>query len=645
MFRFFKKNREAVKRYLLIFFLGIVSVGMVITLAPISGGDTTQVSKNVLARVDGADITTEDLRRSLSSRLQNSSLAQHPEIVPRMAGSLLDQMIFERALMAQARRMDLVVTNDELAQELQSMPGLYQDGKFVGIAAYQSLIQERTGMSVSQFEAQMKQRLLMDKVRDAVTDNVVVTPAEVHDEFNRRNEKIKVNYAVFEPSHYLQAVEITPTALEAFFKKDPSHYQFPPQRKVRYILIDADKVRAQATVDDATLRHYYNLHLSEFRVPDRVKVAHILLKTMGKNPAEIDEMQKKAQGILDQAKGGADFADLARKNSEDTGSAQSGGEIGWITHGQTVKEFDQAAFSMRPGELRLVKTEYGFHIIRVEEKQIAHQQTFDEVKAQLRTELEKQKLSDVQQAMADRFYRQARANPTQFVALAKKAGLEVQESPLFKLGGVVPDFGNSESFANLAFQLRQGDVGEPISVPKGLAVIQVVEIVPEHIPSFNEVQARVAEDYRASQSNIVADQKAQQFVTKVKGGEDFKKAAKEFGVTVQESKDITRQDNLNETIPASTVASAFGLSLGQSDLSKAANSTVVFQLVAHTPANESDFAAQRPQIAEDLLQRKRDIAFEIYEQNLKQHMEKSGKLTLNAANMKSFLATYQNRSY
>lgn len=645
MYRFFKKNREAVKRYLLIFFLGVVSIGMVITLAPISGGDTTQISKNVLARIDGADITSDDLRRTLSSRLQNSGLAQHPEIVPRIAGSLLDQMIFERALMAQARSMGLVVTDDELTQSLQSMPGLYQDGKFAGMAAYQSMVQERTGMSVGQFEAQMKQRLLIDKVRDAVTDNVVVTPAQVHDEFNRRNEKTKVNYAVFEPSHYLKTVEATPAALEAFFKKDPSHYQVPPQRRVRYALIDADRVRSQAVVDDSALRQYYNMHLSDFRVPDRVKVAHILFKTIGKNPAEIAEIQKKAQGALDQVKGGGDFADLARKNSEDTGSAQSGGEIGWIIHGQTVKEFDQSAFSMHPGELRLVKTEYGFHIIRLEEKQVAHLETFDEAKAQLRTELEKQKLSDVQQAVADRFYRQARANPTQFDILAKKAGLEVRESPPFKQGEVVPDFGNSESFANLAFQLRQGDVGEPISVPKGLAVIQVAEIVPEHVPSLNEVQARVEEDYRASQSNVVADQKAQQFLAKLKGGEDFKKTAKEFDVTVQESKDITRQDNLNETIPGSTMASAFGLSIGQSGLAKAANSTVVFQVVAHTPANELDFAAQQSQIAEDLLRSKRDVAFEIYEQNLKQQMEKSGKLTLNAANMKSFLATYQGRSY
>lgn len=644
MYRFFKKNREAVKRYLLIFFLSIVSIGMVITLAPIGGSDTTQVAANVLARVDGVNITTEDLRRTINSQLQGLPQAQQSAFVGRLAGTLLDGMIFQRALTAQATKMGLQVTNDELTQSLRSIPGLYQNGNFAGMAAYQNYVQQETGLSVAQFEAQFRQRILLDKLRDAVTDNVVVTPAEAFTEFKHRNEKAKVDYAIFDPSQFLKAVEVTPAALDAFFKKDPSRYQIPPERKVRYVLVDPDKVRAQAAVDDATLLGYYKLHLSEFRVPDRVKVEHILLKTTGKSPAEVAEIQKKAEGVLDQVKAGADFADLARKESEDTASAQNGGEVGWITHGQTVKEFDQAAFSMNPGDVRLVQTEYGFHIIKVEDKQVAHLQSFDEVKNQLRTELEKQRLSDTQQTVADNFYRQARANPTQFEALAKKAGLNVQESPLFKLGQAVPDFGNSEAFSNLAFQLRQGEVGQPVSVPKGLAVIQVVEIVPEHIPSLSEVQAKVEEDYRASQSNVLAAQKAQEFLSKIKAGEDFKKTAKNFGVTPRESKDFTRQDNLNESIPASAVASAFTLAVGQSDLAKAASSVVVFQVVAKTPANEADFAPQQAQIMESVLERKRNVAFEIYEQNLKQQMEKSGKLTVNAANMKAFLATY-NRSY
>src|SRR2546430_5761489 len=163
-----------------------------------------------------------------------------------------------------------------------------------------------------------------DKVRNVITDGVVVTPAEVHEEFVKRNAKAKIEYVVFDPSQFLKSVQVTPAALDAFFKKSPERYKAPPQRRVRYVLIDADRVRAEVKIDEAALRQYYGQHLSDYRVPDRVKVAHILFKTAGKNPAEVSTIEKTAQDVLAQVKSGGDFAELAKQHSEDT-SAQSGG--------------------------------------------------------------------------------------------------------------------------------------------------------------------------------------------------------------------------------------------------------------------------------------------------------------------------------
>ena len=196
-----------------------------------------------------------------------------------------------------------------------------------------------TGLTAAQFEAQLKQRMLFEKVRDVVTDGVEVTPAEVHEEFLRRNERAKVEYAILDPSQFMKDVKVNPEALEAFFKKDPVHYTVPQQRRVRYAIIDPDRIRASVKLDEPELKTYYNSHLSEYRVPDRVKVAHILFKTTGKSPAEVAAIDKKAHDVLAQIKSGANFADLAKKNSEDS-SAQNGGEIGWIVRGQTVKEFE-----------------------------------------------------------------------------------------------------------------------------------------------------------------------------------------------------------------------------------------------------------------------------------------------------------------
>jgi len=176
-------------------------------------------------------------------------------------------------------------------------------------------------------------------------------------------------------------------------------------------VISPDDVRGRVKVADEEARQYYTQHLSEYRIPDRVKVAHILFKTTGKNPTEIADIQKKAEDVLKQIKGGADFGEMAKKDSDD-GSAPKGGELGWLVRGQTVKEFEDKAFAMKPGEVSgLVKTVYGIHIVKLEDKQTAHLQTFDEVKGSIIADLEKQRISDAQEKLANDLVTELKSKP------------------------------------------------------------------------------------------------------------------------------------------------------------------------------------------------------------------------------------------
>src|SRR5579863_1586539 len=457
----FKKNREKVKKYLLIFFLGIVSIGMVITLAPISGGDTSQMQANVVASIGGSQVTTQDLQRIIQPQLRN--FANNPQYVARIADNALDELILDHAVTLQAAKLGVEVTDQELLQTLKTIPTLYNNGTFVGMEAYQAAVAQE-GLTVAQFETQMKQRLLFDKMRSIVTDEITVTTQEAHEEFVQRNAKARVEYVVFDPTQLTKAVEVTPAALELFMKRDAGRYTMPEQRRVSYVLIDPSRVAADVKLDDATLKQYYTEHLSQYRVPERVKVAHILFQTTGKSPAEVSTLENTARKTLADLKGGADFGDLARKLSEDTPTAQNGGEYGWIVRGQTVKEFETTAFSMKPGQISdLVKTTYGIHIIKVEDKQNAHLQSFDEVKVAIRDELQKQGVAAAQQALAQKVISDLKANPKEdLAAAARKFGLEPHETPPFKHGEVLPDFGTSESFSTLAFELQQGEVGQPI---------------------------------------------------------------------------------------------------------------------------------------------------------------------------------------
>jgi peptidyl-prolyl cis-trans isomerase D len=642
MYRFFKRNREAVKKYLLIFFLSIVSIGMVITLAPIPTGDTSRAESNVLASIGGLNITTTDLQRTIQTRFRNSQVNQ-ARIIPAVAGNVLDEMILQRALISQAKKMGIEVSDTELGQALQSIPWLMQGGSFVGMDRYQDVIYQQTGMSVTEFEAELRSRLLQDKIRSVVTDGVQVSSQEVREEFQHRNTKAKIEYVLFDPSQFIKAVQVSSEALEGFFKKDPDRYKVPEERKVRYVVISPDDVRGKVKVGDEEARQYYTQHLSDYRIPDRVKVAHILFKTTGKTPAEAAAIEKKAHDVLSQIKGGADFAELAKKYSDDS-TASNGGELGWVVRGQTVKEFENTAFAMKPGEVSgLVRTVYGIHILKLEDKQTAHLQSFDEVKGAIIADLEKQRIADAQDKLANDLESELRLKPGAFEEVVRKAGMESNVSPSFRYGQAVADLGSGDTFENLAFQLHKGEVGTPISVPKGQAIIQLADIVPEHVPTLEEVRGRVEEDYRAQQSKVLAADKAKQFAAQVKTG-DFAKIAKADGLTAKESKDFTQQDFVEGVGQGSELSSAFTLNVGQtSNVISLGGKSVVFRVVSHTAPNDADFAQQRDQITEELLDRKRSLAFELYRDNLKLQLLRTGELKLNAAALQQFIALYQNK--
>jgi len=641
MFLFFRKHNEAIKKYLLIFFLGIVSLSMVIAMAPLGGTDTSTPQGNVLAAIGGNNITSADLDQTIRDRFKNSPMSFDKRMIPMVAPSILDQMVIQQILVVQAGKMGVEVSDREVLKAFQTIPWLYPDGNFVGSDRAADMVAQNTGKTLAQFESLLRNSLLEEKIRNIVTDGVQVTPAEVQAQFRHRNSKAKIDYVLFDPSQFIKDVKATPEALDAFFKKDPARYKLPEQRQVRYVVIDPDQVRSQINVSDAELREYYAQHLSDYRVPDRVKVAHILFKTTGKSPAEMATIEKTAADVLNQVRAGANFGDLAKKYSEDS-TAQAGGELGWLVHGQTVPEFDSMAFSLKPGEVSgLVKTVYGIHILKVEDKETAHLQSFEEVQNSIRADMEKDRIAGAQQKLASDLEAQLKANPQQFEDIVRKAGLEPKASPLFKFDQPVPDLGKTDAFENLAFQLRLNEVGQPISVPKGEAIIQLVQVVPAHVPSLDEVRAQVEEDYRHEQSIVLAQDKAKDLTERAKT-QDFDKAAKSMSLTPKESNDFSESEYVEGVGSGTQLNSAFTLNPGQvSGVISVGTNQVLFKVVSHTPPNEADFAAQRDQIREELLDQKRDLQFEIYRQNLKDQFLRSGKLRLNESGMKQFLASYE----
>src|ERR1017187_7409699 len=259
-----------------------------------------------------------------------------------------------RAMIAEAHRMGLRASDDDLRNELQhGQLGimLFPDGKFVGQEEYENFAQ-RFDMTVPQLEARVKEDILVRKLRALVSSSAFVGDTEVREEFDQRNTKVKFECAVITQADILKGLHPTDEELKAFYERNKANYNnsIPEKRQIKYVVVDSAKIAAATTVTDQDLQAYYDQHRDEYREPEQVKVSHILIKTPLPAPGAkgdekaVADQRAKAEDILKQLKAGGDFAKLAEKYSDDPGSAKSGGELGWIGRGRTVPEFEKAAF-------------------------------------------------------------------------------------------------------------------------------------------------------------------------------------------------------------------------------------------------------------------------------------------------------------
>ncbi len=281
----------------------------------------------------------------------------------------------------EAKRLGLSVSEPELFQRIKLiLPEAMQGDSFIGMDQYRADVQQKFQLSTEQFEELVRQSIVQEKVQQLVVAGVLVTPDELKDEFRRRNEKIKLDYALIDPTAAAAKVEVSDADLNSYYEKNKAKYMVPEQRVVRYLSLDMSGIEQKTIIPEAELHKYYQDHIADYRVEDRVHAAHIIFKTTGKTDAEVAEIKKKAEDVLKQAqKPGADFGALAKKYSEDD-SKDKGGDLGWLVRGQTVPEFEKVAFSLPKGAMSdLVQSQFGFHIIKILDKETAHTKTYDEV--------------------------------------------------------------------------------------------------------------------------------------------------------------------------------------------------------------------------------------------------------------------------
>ena len=418
------------------------------------------------------------------------------------------------------------------------------------------------------------------------------------------------------------------------------------KRSVAVVILDPAKVGAGIQVTDAQLQSLYNQHQSDFQTEERVQARHILLKSDATNDATV---KAKAEDLLKQIQGGGDFAKLAKEKSEDTGSGANGGELGWIVKGMTVPEFEKAAFSLKVGETSgLVKTTYGYHIIQVEAHEQAHLKPFDEVKAQLATDFQKQAASQMMQTLSDKTVAGLRKDPTHPEKTAAEVNGVLIPVENIQPGEPIPGVGASKELFDAVSALKKDEVTlGPVVLPDGRAMLAVVtNVVPAHQGTLDEVKAQVRNKVLASKGQKIVAAKAAELISKTQSmGGDLEKAAKSMGITVKTSNDVTRQDAVESVGTASTVPELFtkgtGALIGPTSVT---GGQLVGKVLSTTLADPAGLATQRQKIMDDLHQAKSRDRATFFQQGLRDSLTASGKLKIHQDVIDRLLATYRQRS-
>ena len=582
------------------------------------------MSSDTLAVVEGRTITVGQYNREYNRQLAQVRAAYGGQIDERMIKQLglsqrmIQQLVDNEAVFAEATRLGITVSNEELKQRLLRMPEFQRNGQFVGHAIYQQFLRsQRPPMSEAEFEGQLRKQLMYEQLYSALTGWMTVPDPEVEAEYRKRNEKVKLEVAVFTANQFRTGITPTDAELEAQFKANPETYRVPEKRRVRLLAVDAEGLRARQAVTPQEIEARYKADIQTYSSPEQIRASHILLKTEGKDEAVV---RKKAEEVLKKVKAGGDFAALAKQYSED-GSKDKGGDLDYFGRGRMVKEFEEAAWALNPGQTTdLVKSEFGFHIIRLVDKKAASTRPLEEVKAQVEDRIRFEKASAEASRVAEEIAKEI-DDPTDLDRVAKARSLQVGDSGLFASGEPLAGLGFAPGVAAEAFRLETGKVSGMLRTGQGAAFIHLIEIKPSALPTLAEAKDKVRDDVIRLKAVEVAKTRAATMAQAASKG-SFAAAAKAAGVEVKTTELITRNSAYPEVGTSSAVDDAvFALKAGQTTAPISTESAVVVARVAERQdIKPEEMATGKDGLRDELAEQRRGAFFSSYMRKAQQRM-------------------------
>ena len=578
---------------------------------------------DVLAQVGSQEITVGEFQTLYRRQLQNYQAQSGGQITTEILQSmgidrqLLQQMIDEYAALQEATRLGVTVSDAEVRESIVSIPAFQQNGQFIGEEAYVQMLRMQTPpMSPGQFEETVRRSLMLQRLQAAVTDWITVADEDLQREHVRRNERVRVSAISFRADDFREGIDATDEDVAALFETSPNDYLVPEKRQLRFVLIDVPALKDSFAPSDGEVQAYYDSNLDGYSDPVSLRASHILLRTEGQDAADV---QAQAESIIAEARGGADFAELARQYSEDEGTKEAGGDLGPIAPGQMVPEFEGAAFALEQDEISdPVTSMFGVHVIKATEKSGGTTQSLDQVRDTIVDVLKQESAAVRADALAQAIAAEI-TGAADLDSAARRRGLEPQESGFAALGEPILGLGFSSEVTTQAFQLDEGQVAGPIQTPTGPAFVTVTGIQDPYVPPLTEVEPRVRDDVIRRKAFIAAQERAATVATLLQGADDFTEAAEAEELEVNASGLIAR----GAAVPGVGVnveveEMAFSLTAGDtSDPVLTGNSAIIVHVHERQEAADADFQANREQLRSEIISERQGQFFAAYMENAK----------------------------
>lgn len=505
--------------------------------------------KAVVAEVDGEPIEYETYRQALEQQRQSlqrmlggamdARLLDNPDFKRRIVDSLVEQTL----LRLEAREQGYTISDAQLGELIRRIPQFQRDNQFDHELYTQVLRQ--AGYTPAGFESRLRQDAIAEQMRNGYGQTAIITDADIETMARLEAQRREIDYAIITPEKFLSQVKATPEAIERYYQEHQDDYRVPEQVRVEYVRLSADDLRAQVEPSDEELRKVYEDEAQRYVTPEERRASHILIES---GPQASAEEQKAAQAKLEEVraklKAGADFAALARQYSDDKGSAGKGGDLGFVRRGAFVKEFEAALFGMKPGELRgPVKTQYGYHLIKLTAVKPEVRQSFEQVKGQLRESVQQHQIEERFYELGEKFNNLVYEHPDSLEPAAEALGLKMARSDWFPRAGG-KGIAAMPKVVEAAFspEVLNGANSSAIEAgPNAWVAVRVAEHKAASVKPLADVRAQVEQAVKREQARERAEKLAAQWLDELRKGASLKVLAQKQGLAVSSDTSMSRE--------------------------------------------------------------------------------------------------------